>query len=262
MKTFNSTKISIGINIAPALVGLMGIYLAAATGFAAGPPKSGGGAPFGGSPGSSGSGSSSGAGSRSFVLTIPVTNMSRDTAFRGEFNFGSTSLGIESGLMGQAEEYPEEKVLITGESMITSGRHVALMLSRFGNPANMSGWFWTLGAGVRTMEGSWRSNPSQLSLRASKKSGVNLVVDDAGKTLHRYTAKGATGHARFGYRWVSQAIPLAIGAHVGVRHFEGKFKDADNLDTDHVALALDEKATLRRRYMTQLEPAVEFGLAF
>ncbi len=230
---------------------------------AAAAPKSG--ASGSGSPGpssgmsSGSSGNTSAGGSRSLVLTVPVVNLTRDAAIRAEVNLHSVSLSIESAISEESEEYPEEKILLTGDSMITNGRHIALMLSRYGNPANMSGWFWTLGAGLRRMNGTWKTNPSQLGLI---KGAASLVIDDAGKVMHRYTATGTTGHARFGYRWVSQSIPLAIGGHIGVRHFDGQFKDLDPVDADFSPLAIDDQASLRRRYMTRLEPAIEFGLAF
>lgn len=204
------------------------------------------------------SSSSGGSGTRSFILTLPLVSLTRDAAFRGEINTESASFSVESAYMGTAEEYSEEKLLLTGDSMITSGRQAAILVSRYTNQANMSGWFWTLGAGARQMDGIWKTSPSTLALMT----GISLIQDDAGKVLHRYKATGATGHARAGYRWVSQSIPLAIGGHVGIRHFDGKFEDVEPVEQDYTPLAVDEKASLRRRYMTRLEPAVEFGLAF
>lgn len=206
----------------------------------------------------SGANSSAGSGTRSFILTVPVISMTRDAAFRGELNWESASFSVEGAVMGEAEEYSEEKLLLTGDSMVTSGRQAAILVSRYSNQANMSGWFWTLGAGARQMDGLWRTNPSTLAYMT----GINLVRDESGKVLHRYRATGATGHGRLGYRWVSQSVPLAIGGHVGVRHFDGKFEDVEPIDRDFTALAVDEKASLRRRYMTKLEPGIEFGLAF
>ena len=228
---------------------------ASQTVLAAATPKS----PSSGGAASSGSsGSSSSGGSRSFLLVVPVVPLTREAAFRAEVNLSSASISVESAMMGAAEEYPLEKLLLTGDSMISDGRQIALMLSRYGNQGNMSGWFWTLGAGMRTTNGTWKTSPSPLGL----KMGLSLVNDENGKIMHRYTATGATGHARWGYRWVSQSIPLTIGGHLGVRHFDGKFNDVQPMDADYSPLAIDEKALLRRRYMTHLEPAIEFGLAF
>ncbi len=259
MKMFNFITRNFTLTCAIAFV-----LCASQTVVAAAAPKAGGSGS--GSPGpsagmsSGGSGSSSSAaGSRSLVLTVPVVNLTRDAAFRAEVNLHSASLSVESAITEESEEYPEEKILLTGDSMISNGRHIALMLSRYGNPANMSGWFWTLGAGMRTMTGIWKTNPSQLGLT---RGAASLVIDDAGKVMHSYTATGTTGHARFGYRWVSQSIPLAIGGHIGVRHFDGQFKDVEPVNSDYSPLAIDDQAWLRRRYMTRIEPAIEFGLAF
>jgi len=241
----------------PVVIASMLVFALAGTSevFAA-PGKS---SPAGATSSSSSSSSSGGSsGSRSFILTVPLVSMTRDAVFRGELNTVSASFSVESAFMGAAEEYPEEKLLLTGDSMITSGRQASILVSRYSNQSNMSGWFWTLGAGARQMDGIWKTSPSTLALMT----GINLVQDSAGKVLHNYKATGTTGHARVGYRWVSRSIPLAIGGHIGIRHFEGKFEDAAPLDPDYTPLAVDEKASLRRRYMTRLEPAVEFGLAF
>lgn len=258
MKMFKFITRNIGITPAIAFV-----LCASQPLIAAAAPKSGGGAPASPSSmagmSSGSSGSSSSGGSRSLVLTVPVVNLTRDSAFRAEVNLHSASLSIESAITEESEEYPEEKILLSGDSMITNGHQIALMLSRYGNPANMSGWFWTLGAGMRKMNGTWKTNPSQLGLIRGM---ASLVIDDAGKVMHHYTASGTTGHGRFGYRWVSQSIPLAIGGHIGVRHFDGQFKDVEPIDSDYSPLAIDDQASLRRRYMTRLEPAIEFGLAF
>jgi hypothetical protein len=202
--------------------------------------------------------SSGGGASRSFILTIPVITLTRDAAFRGEYNLKDATLAVEGASMVESEEYTEEKIAETGDSMISKGGHVSVLVSRYSQPNNMSGWFWTLGAGVREMRGTWKTNPSSLALA----SGMPLVMDDAGKVIHEYTARGLVGHARTGYRWVAQSIPLSIGGHLGLRHFDARFADKDGLRADSSPLSDEDKAALRRRYMTRLEPAVEFGLAF
>ncbi|MEY4630213.1 MAG: hypothetical protein RIQ81_333 [Pseudomonadota bacterium] len=203
-------------------------------------------------------GSGGGAGSRSFILTIPIITLTRDAAFRGEYNLKGATIAVEGATMMEAEEYTEDKMAETGDSMISKGGHVSVLLSRYSQPSNMSGWFWTLGAGVRDMKGTWKTNPSALALS----SGMALITDDAGKVIHEYTARGLTAHARTGYRWVAQSIPLSIGGGLGLRHFDARFEDKAELSPEASAMSDEDKATLRRRYMTRLEPAIEFGLAF
>lgn len=205
------------------------------------------------------SGSSSGGGAgRSFILTIPIITLTRDAAFRGEYNLKGATIAVEGASMVEAEEYSEEKMAETGDSMISKGGHVSVLFSRYSQPANMSGWFWTLGAGVRDMKGKWKTNPSALALS----SGMSLITDDAGKVIHEYTARGLTAHARTGYRWVAQSIPLSIGGGLGLRHFDARFEDKAELSAEASPMSDEDKAALRRRYMTRLEPSIEFGLAF
>lgn len=213
---------------------------------------------IGSSMGSSVIGGTASKGGNSFSLTMPVVPLTRDTAARIEYNFGAVALSIEAATMVQSEEYTAEKMLLSGDSMISSGEQAALMVTNYAQSARMAGWFWMIGAGVRTMKGIWRTNPSQLATLT----GITLVPDEKGKVTHHYQAAGTTGHFRIGYRWVSESIPFALGGHVGLRHFDGKFRDADELAPDVTRLAIDDQSALRRRYMTRLEPAVEFGLVF
>lgn len=210
----------------------------------------------GGAPSSSNSASKGG---KSFSLTLPVMPLTRDTAARIEYNIGAIALALEGSRMSESEELSPEKMVLTGDSMVSAGQQASILITNYAQPGRLAGWFWMIGAGVRTMKGVWRTNPSQLATLT----GITLVPDEKGKVLHRYEAEGATGHFRVGYRWISESIPLALGAHVGFRHFDGRFTDAESeLASDTTRLAIDDQSALRRRYMTRLEPALEFSLVF
>ena len=216
------------------------------------------GAPLGKSSSSSSGGKSNG---RDWLISLPLM---AGGALHGEYNAGgSMGLALEYSAIGAVEELLPEEVQETGNSLAIDGVQVSLLMSRYSDERNMGGFFWTLGAGYRVWNAEWKKRPGE-------KEYTRLgLVDDNGYLHHRVQGKGATGHGRLGYRYVANEWPLAIGAHVGLRHMNSQVEDVDVTDQEQQELGLTysditekERKQLKHRMMTRADISLDFGFVF
>jgi hypothetical protein len=216
------------------------------------------GAPVGKTAGSSGGGKSGG---RDWLLTLPLM---AGGSLHAEYNAGSTmGLALEYSAIGAVEELLPEDVQETGNSLTIDGIQVSALMSRYSDERNMGGFFWTLGAGYRVWNAEWKKRPGE-------KEAMRLtLVDQDGYLHHRVQGKGVTGHGRLGYRFVASQWPLAIGAHLGIRHMNSQVRDSDvpakeqeELQLTYSDITEKERTHLKNRMMTRADISLDFGFAF
>ena len=197
----------------------------------------------------------------SFVM--PLVTMTRERVARIEFNLGGEgSLSLEGSLKNRREEVNEDEQLKTGESLMAEGYGVSLLISRYSSGADMSGFFWTLGGGVREERFNW-----QVAVEEKDPQADLSLVDDKNRFDHEAIAKGGTAHIRIGYRYVGDTIPIAAGFYAGARHFQAGIDDSESPENRDAArgepdpMTDREKERLRRRVATAPEAGLEFGFA-
>jgi hypothetical protein len=203
---------------------------------------------------------------QSFQVSVPIINLNGELCGHLEKNLnGHAALSLELSSKKSFEEIPEDRLLATGESRMSSGRGASVMISRYGDGNRMAGFYWGIGIGTREENVAWQvkpdtKDPAYKTLTAEQN---NLVTHDA-------MLRGGTGHGRFGYRYVGESAPFVIGAYLGLRHFEATvtdLKDKENSirGTDEpplTALSAREKDKLKRIYATRPETGVEVGYSF
>ena len=201
---------------------------------------------------------------RGFLVSIPlVTERQKEARLHFEINAGDEfGLALEGSMLGAIEELPRDEVDKSGNSFKASGYQGSLFCARYSDGARLAGFFWALGAGYRQFDADWRRRPDKTESRASLTS-----IDDSGYLHHRLRGKGETGHVRLGYRWVAADWPIAIGAHVGVRHLNSKVEDVEVSKDDQASLHLqysptpiNEKKSISRKEMTTRDIALDFGM--
>lgn len=215
-------------------------------------------APVGKSSSSSGGGKSA---SRDWLFTLPLFY---GGAIRGEYNAGgSVGLALEYAAIGAVEELLPDEVQETGNSLAIDGVQVSALMSRYSDERNMGGFFWTLGAGYRVWTAEWKKRPGEKEFTRLS------LVDQDGYLHHRVQGKGATGHGRFGYRYVANEWPLAVGAHIGIRHMNSQVVDVEvpekeqqELDLTYSEITEKERIHLKHKMMTRADISVDFGFVF
>ena len=216
------------------------------------------GAPVGKTAGSSGGSKSGG---RDWLLTLPLM---AGGALHAEYNAGGTmGLALEYSAIGAVEELLPEDVQETGNSLTIDGVQLSALMSRYSDERNMGGFFWTLGAGYRVWNAEWKKRPGE-------KEALRLaLVDQDGYLHHRVQGKGVTGHCRLGYRFVANEWPLAVGAHLGIRHMNSQVRDSDvpvkeqeELQLTYSDITEKERTHLKNRMMTRADISLDFGFAF
>ncbi len=202
-------------------------------------------------------------GYRMFGLSLPVVTFSGDTTINAQFNLaGHATLAIEGMMKGKSEEATAKSEKAAGESRLAKGRGGAIIISRYSEPASMSGFHWGLGAGYREEEIKWRVQPNQAD------PAVNYtLVDSENKLSHDAELRGATGHARAGYRYAATSVPFIIGAYLGLRHYQpgitdGKAKASADSAATTAPMTTAEKNRLGRISATRAEGGVEIGFVF
>lgn len=193
-----------------------------------------------------------------------------ETVARFELNLEQrASLALELNIKRRRDDIRPAEAEATQESLLTDAKGAILMISRYSEPTRLAGFYWTLGAGFRTMNADWQVQPDPRDQYADL--SLTTLAEDTGVSVfhHRATMTGTTGHMRTGYRYVAQELPLMIGAYVGIRHFQASVKDAKNSNqggddqaAQYAPMTERERERLRRRYTTQLEPAIELGFVF
>lgn len=190
-------------------------------------------------------------------IGLPIVAMGGEAVAKGEWRLGKMgAIGLEwtsindVDLMTNSEK--DEKI---GDSMNLSGNELSLSFSRYSEPKKMSGAYWSAGLGYRMVDLKWVRSPFD---------GMNLeaaALNEEGKITHKINGSGMTARAKVGYRYVAESIPFAIGAYVGLRHYENALTSADSENSEVVTPTKDLEG-LERRLMSALEPGIEVGLAF
>lgn len=205
---------------------------------------------------------------KEFAVTLPIVAFGREAAIRLEKNLATqASLGLEVTRIFAGEEMSkEESEQLGGQSLMNDGYEAALYVTRYSNPARLSGFFWALGAGYRKMALAWHKKPdANYPLRDT------YQLDESGRLNHQMTSDGMTGHIHGGYRYVGEEWPMHIGVYLGFRHFQGKYEDVQtensgeadaSLVTENPPTSEKERLGLRNRFMTRLEPSLNFGFVF
>jgi len=196
---------------------------------------------------------------RSFALSLPLVAVGGEATAKGEFNLkGAGGLAVVLNLMVESEVFSRREAEESNQdSMVVKGSEFGLVYSRYTRAKSMSGGYWAVGGGYRRMNLKWHRTPGE---------GFALVrdgfaLDDENKVTHSLAGTGPSGHARIGYRFVGESLPICLGAHIGLRHFQSKFGDTDSAEPTANTTQY-ERDGLSRRFMTALEPGLEFGLAF
>jgi hypothetical protein len=173
---------------------------------------------------------------------------------RVDANLGACALGIEGALARPEDDVHPDEAAETGESLVNSSQQATILLSRYSQPHLMGGWFFSVGAGYRAMEVDWRTTPQ------ADDPGISYGMrGEEGQTEHKAVGKGYTGHLRGGYRYVPEDWPVALGLHFGLRHYQVAFEDTDDTSTP---LSFRQREQLKRRFMSRIEPGIEFGISF
>ncbi len=239
------------------LVFFAGLCIAASESYAA-PMKKG---PAMGAFNQSGSTKSTG---RDWLISLPVVAERPQMRLHVEYNADrSIGLALEAAAISTTEELLDDEITTTGNSLAINGVQGSLLMSRYSDEANMGGFFWSIGAGYRKWNAEWKKKPDD------RESQRTSLVDQDGFLHHRVEGKGVTGHLRAGYRYVANEWPLAIGAHVGLRHMNSQVKDVKIDETEQKKLGLTyselndkERKELRHRMMTTPDFTVDFGVVF
>lgn len=211
----------------------------------------------------------SGDAGRDVAFALPLALYGESVA-RFELNLDQrASLSFELNIKRRRDDVREAEAETTQESLLTDAKGGILMISRYSEPNRLAGFYWTLGAGFRTMNADWQVQPDPRDKYADLSLTSLAENTDVSVFHHRATLAGTTGHLRAGYRYVAQELPLMIGGYIGIRHFQASVKDAKlegNEGADqgwfYAPMTERERERLRRRYMTQLEPAIELGFVF
>ena len=210
---------------------------------------------------SGGGGKSSG---RDWLISVPVVAERPQLRLHAEYNVQhSVGMAIEVASIARTEELRDNEIQATGNSLVINGLQGSLLMSRYTDEANLGGFFWTLGAGYRRWGAEWAQ-------KADDKDVARLALEDEdGHLHHRLQGQGVTGHARVGYRYVATEWPLAIGAHIGLRHMNSEIKDvkvsdAEEKKLDHQYSSINDKErkSMKSRMMTTPDITVDFGAVF
>ena len=213
-------------------------------------------------------------GYRTFIATIQPISITGEPGGRFEFNlYGEASLSVEGTYVPQTEELGKKEIEKNGHnpSMMIGGKQGAVLISRYTNPYELSGFFWSGGLGYRSVEGVWKKtyDPSDTSTSLTQQNNQTYYIgtkDEEDRLAYNFNASGMTLHARGGYRYVGESIPFSIGLHLGLRHFLAKVEDVrdkkNENDPDYSELSEEEMTSIRRRLMDRMEGVVELGIVF
>ncbi len=203
-------------------------------------------------------------GYRSVFFTIPLVEVGNQSTAHLEFNLGGEAgIALEGTYIHRADDVTESEAQETGGDYLeTHGRQIALLISRYSEPADLGGFYWTLGAGYRELNTTWIVEPTDDDTAMD----MSLVSESDGKLHHDGEMSGVTGHGRLGYRHIGSSYPVVIGTYFGLRHYASGVDDTvgeDGRVTSGNAPMTDlEKIRLSRRFQTRPEIAVEMGWAF
>ncbi len=185
------------------------------------------------------------------------------TSFHGEANLmRECGLGMEYGFLGKDEMATKEDQEKYGESLMKEkGQEFVATVARYSEEQKLGGFFWLLGAGYQQQKYSWKTKAKESDTRYS-------LADETGHLNHKISSSGPTGHARFGYRYVANDWPFAIGGFFGFKHYQGTEKDefdpesSANSELKLSSTTPEERKKLQRVAMTQMGIGLELGFAF
>jgi hypothetical protein len=207
----------------------------------------------------------SGSSDRDFLISHPIAAERPQLRLHLELNMANEAgIALEGGVIGETEELGPKEIEETGNSLKVRGAQASLLISRYSEPTRLGGFFWTLGAGYRQFVAEWKKKPT------NQVGETRLATADSdGYLRHRINGRGTFGTARFGYRYVAAEWPLAIGAHVGIRHMNSVVKDAEVEDEEESKLNLTysqtdsgERRSIQNRLMTQPDFTLDAGIVF
>jgi hypothetical protein len=186
---------------------------------------------------------------RSFLFAYPITVGSPISLL---YNYDQ-KVAISLDVTGEAPRErltPLELKDTPNDSLLTASQEVGLALSRYSNPENMSGWYWSLGAGYKKMNAQWKIQPK----------------DELTRRVHLVSAMGATGTGRGGYRYVAEELGFAASLFMIVKHFQidPKLKNLEGKSTKYQYSPISEadNKRFRKKLTTSVYPGIEIGWAF
>lgn len=193
----------------------------------------------------------------SWSFSGPLLSFDSQAGIRVEKNLNNVAtLTFEGVYQSRDERLSEKDMEQSGEdSLVTSGREYMLLVSRYSQPQRLAGFFWSLGAGYRSLDADWHTTPDEELLNLYQDN-----LDENGKATHRVRLNGVTGHGRMGYRYVGNNWPILIGVQLGLRHFQGGLEDDEEVDGRELSNEQEDK--IRRRFTTTLIPSVDVGFVF
>jgi hypothetical protein len=202
------------------------------------------------------------AGPKTFLFSLPLVSVGREGAIRAEYNATTKgSLALEWSEWGMGREREEltanELEKHPKDSLITQGREILVMMSKYSNQANLSGLYWGLGLGYRSGQAQWTKTAD-----ADEIAGAGL---QAGQLEHKLDVVGPTVAARGGYRFVGEDLGFAVGSYLGVKRTQNKVTDAKNASDETRSFAAtkeSDRLALKNRFATSLTIGIDIGWAF
>lgn len=195
---------------------------------------------------------------KSFHVGLPIVAMGGEAVTKGEWRLGKVgSLAVEWTAMSNVDLYTNsEKEENNNDSMMLSGNELSLAYTRYGNNKRMSGGYWSVGLGYRLVRVTWLRSPFD----GVNQAGVSL--NEEGKLTHTIDGAGLTARTKVGYRYVAESLPFAVGAYVGLRHYQNTMQDKLSATEASVASSEEDRVGIERRLMSSLEPGIEVGFTF
>lgn len=201
---------------------------------------------------------------KNFLISLPLVTAGHEGAVRAELNLanrGAVALDWAewgSGAERRQDLSPQDIKAHPKDAFLTEGRDMTVMMSKYNNPGNMSGFHWGLGLGYRAMQAELRKTPSLQS------QGDAVLLND-GQVLNNIDISGPTVSGRVGYRHVGEEVGFSIGTFLGVKHFQNKISNAkqdSNKDIAFSPISEKDSDALSARLTTAIKIGVEIGWAF
>ena len=200
---------------------------------------------------------------KDFVISLPIVTLGREGALRGEYNLNNNAtIALEwskwSGDAAREELTNTEIEEDPQTSLITEGSNIGIMLGRYSNPKQMSGFHWGLGAGYRKINAKWKKTPNS-------DTDESASLDEDGKVNYNIVTDGLALNSRVGYRYVGKEIGFVSGLYMAYKHFQNNMNDNENQSENEIKftnIAQSDKTSLQRRFMSQFHIGLEIGWAF
>ena len=198
----------------------------------------------------------------SMAVGLPLIGIGQSALFV-EMNTSWGGLGVELIGSGENSYEKESDTANTANEVVThnSSSEIAILYSRYGNQAKMSGGYYSFGLGYRSIKAQWSRTPgSDYAMKDS------YALDEEGRVTHAVRGSGTTMRARGGYRYIAESMPLMIGIFGGIRSFNGTFSDQDPTEDPEAVGAAETSASdldsFGGKFRMAFEPGIEMGFAF